>query len=242
MTRLEKWLKDNEDWRPYVDLVVYPPLPEELMKEFKDVSSEVLARCGELVSEGGGQVSRGALYVRIRREDKKCGDRWATLLALQQPPGINTTDTFWAGRKPWYEVYGDPSSKKNNTYINDIKRGFARQGIDLGNREYMPELARFKYDPEAIVPFEGARSCIKNLCEKRGMACHGAVETSHRQPDRDLLADENCPMAPDLIRQKARNMVKQDPSLKSKSKKELRELVLAKHGPSKVKAKVYPGT
>ncbi len=171
MTRLEKWLTDNEDWRPYADLVVYPPLPEELMQEYNDVDPEVLARCGELVSEGGGHVSRGALYVRVRRENPKSRDRWAALLALQQPPGINTTDTFWAGRKPWYELYGDPNSVKNNTYVNDVKRELAKRGVNLKpTDEYMPELARFKGDPEAVIPFNGARSYIKNLCEKRGCA------------------------------------------------------------------------
>ncbi len=242
MTRLESWLQENEAWRPYVDLVVYPPHPDEIAKEFPDASRDVLSRAGELVRECDAPVSRGALYVRIRRQNKKCDDKWAAMLCLQAPPRINTSDTFWSGRKPWHEVYGDSGSTKNNTYINDIRRTLARRGVNLKpGDEYMPELARFKGDPEAIVPFSGARSYIKNLCEKRGWECNGSVETKHREPESDPLSDENCvPLAKDIIRQKARQMVASDPGLKRKSRAELKRLVLEKHGPSKTKpAKVH---
>lgn len=233
---LEAWIAENEDWRPYVDLVAFPPLPEELMKEFTDVSAEVLSRCGEMVMEGGGYVSRGAIYIRVRREDaREAGDRWATMLCLQAPPGVRTTDTFWAGRRPWYEVYGDPDSKQNNTYVNRVKKELAKRGVNLkAGDEYMPELARFVGDPEAVVPFGNARGYIKSLCERRGWAAEGAVEVKHREPDKDPLADENCiPMGEDLIRRKGKLLVQKDPSLKKLSRKELREKVLAKFGPSR---------
>lgn len=237
---LEKFLRDNEDWRPYADLVALPPLPEELMRDFTDVSSEVLSRSQEYVREGGGFVTRGAIYMRVRRECQKesrrkkdAGDHWATMLCLNAPPGINTTDSFWKGRKPWYEVYGDPNNKQNNTYLHQIKRELAKRGVNLkANDEYMPELARFPGDPEAVVPFSGARSYIKNLCEQRGWACEGAVNVEHRQPDQDPH-ENGVPMAEDLIRQKGRKMVQSDPSLKKLPRQELREAVLAKHGPSK---------
>jgi len=234
---LDKFFRENEDWRPYADLVAIPPLPEELMKEFQDVSPEVLSRCMEFVKEGGGFVTRGAIYTRIRREDRKDkykseGDKWATMLCLQQPPGVRTTDTFWKGRKTWVDVFGED-------YANDVKKGLARKGVSLtAGAEYMPELVRpgmgfgrHNPDPEAVVPFGGARSYIKRLCEDRGWACNGAVETKHRQPETDPLAPENCPLAPDIIRKKARQMVKQDPSLRKLKKGELREAVIAKYGP-----------
>lgn len=236
---LDKWFDENPDWRPFADLVAVPPLAEELMKEYTDVSSEVLARCMEPVWENGGNITRGAVYVRVRREDKKCNDRWATMLCLNAPPGIQTTDTFWRGRDPWYKVYGDPEKPANNTYVNDVKRELARRGVNLKpGDEYMPELARFKGDPEAVVPFGGARSYIKQLCEKRGWACEGAVTVKHREPECDLLADENCvPLADDIIRRKSREMVQSDPKLKKLNRKELRQAVLDKHGPSKTKAR-----
>lgn len=233
---LDKFFADNPDWRPFADLVAIPPLPEELMKEFHNVSSEVLARCMEFVKEGGGFVTRGAIYCRVRREGEEYGenaDRWATMLCLNAPPGIQTTDTFWMGRKPWHEVYGSPDTKQNNTYVNHVKRELAKRGVNLKpNDEYMPELARFVGDPEAVVSFDGARSYIKNLCEKRGWACEGAVSVDHREPDSDPY--DNAPaMDERLIRQKGRQMVQKDPSLKKLPRRELRQKVLDRFGPSK---------
>jgi hypothetical protein len=236
---LDSWFQDNEDWRPYADLVAYPPYPEELMREYQDVSPEVLSRCMEMVSEGGGFVSRGAIYIRVRREDKndhyhKENDKWATMLCLQAPPGIKTNDTFWGGRKHFSEVYGVE-------YANRIKASLARKGINLkANDEYMPDLARYQGDPEAVVPFGAGRSYIKHLCEKRGWACEGAVNVEHRAPDVD--PHENCiPMANDLICQQGRKMIQKDPSLKKLSRQDMKALVLEKHGPSKVTAQTHIG-
>lgn len=231
---LDKFFQENEDWRPFADLVAYPPLPEELMQEFSDVSSEVLARCMEVVREGGGEVTRGAIYVRIRREKEERGqnaDKWATLLCLNQFPGIRTTDTFWAGRKTWVEVYGE-------SYANNVKRNLAKKGINLlPGQEYMPELVRPGYgphnpDPEAVVSFNNARGYIKSLCEKRGWASEGAVEVKSREPEQDPY--ENAPaMGEDLIRQKGRQMVEKNPQLRKLPRRELREKVLERFGPSR---------
>ena len=241
---LDVFFRDNEDWLPYSDLVIMPPSADEIKKEFRKkggVSPEVIARCMECVREGGGVVTRGALYVRIRREEKRVrdSDGWATMLSLQAPPGLLTTDTFWAGRKTWVEHFGEE-------YANNIKAQFAKKGIHMGaNEEYMPELVRPGFgphnpDPEARVPFGGARSYIKKLCETRGWASEGAVNTKHRQPEEDPLADENClPMGEDLIRTKGRLMMQDSPEVfRGKKRGEVRDMILAKHGPSKTKGRI----
>lgn len=197
----ETFFRDNEDWVPYADLVVMPPSPEEIKKEFKKsrIDPDVISRCMEVVREGGGYVTRGAIYVRIRREESRVrdSDRWATMLCLQAPPGLQTTDTFWSGRKTWVEHFGEE-------YANNIKAQFAKKGINLtANQEYMPELVRPGFgphnpDPEAIVPFGGARSHIKKLCESRGWACIlpgqeiqgkiiGASESDYSGPAREVV-------------------------------------------------------
>lgn len=227
---LASWFKNNPDWRPYADLVALPPKPEELMQWFPDVSSEVLARCCELVNECGMAVSRGTIYTRVRRE-KEDGDhtansdRWATMLCLQSPPRLKTNVTFLSGRKPWHEL-ADPR------YVEKVRKRLAEKGISLTpNMEYMPELARYTGDPEAVLPHGQERDHIKNICERRGWACEGAVECKHREPDRDPI--ESAPkMAEDLIRNKARLLVQDDPSLKRKSTQEIRAAVLQKFGPT----------
>lgn len=237
------FFEENPDWLPFADLVVLPPSRDEIKKEFRrsGVSREVLDRCMEAVKEGGGYVTRGAIYVRIRREDKRVrdADRWATMLSLQAPPGLQTTDTFWSGRKTWVEHFGDE-------YANNIKAQFAKKGINLtANQEYMPELVRPGYgphnpDPEAIVPFGGARSHIKKLCESRGWACEGAITAKHRQPESDPLADENClQMGDDLVRTKGRLMMQDQPDIfKGKNRSEVKEMIISKHGPSKTKGRI----
>jgi hypothetical protein len=229
----DQWFTENPDWRPYADLVVHPPMPEELMKEFSNVSPEVLARCLEFVRECGGSVTRGAIYVRVRREGEERGenaDKWATMLCLNAPPGVRTTDTFWAGRKHWTEVFGEK-------YANKIKQHLAHRGVSIRpTDEYMPELARFPGDPQAIVPFGGARSYIKNLCESRGWACDGAVNVEGREPDEDPY--ETAPrMDEKLVRQKGRQMVEKSPELGRLPREELRARVLDKFGPSKAPRK-----
>lgn len=237
---LAEFLVNNRDWRKYADVVAYPPLPSEIQEEFPDTPTEVLDRCMEPVKECGYTLSRGAIYIRVRREDRRVKEsrHWATMLCLQAPPGLKTTDTFWAGRKTWVQHFGDE-------YANNIKAQFAKKGINIGaHQEYMPELVRPGYgphnpDPEAIVPFEGARSYIKNLCESRGWAAEGAVNVKHRQPDTDPMADEACtPMANDLIQQKGRMMLRENPEAfaKMKDKNEIKQAILDKHGPSKTKA------
>lgn len=220
---LDQFFTDNPEWRPYADLVAYPPTAAEIRKEFPDADRDVLAHC-----QAGARIAVGTHYVRMRREGNT--DRFAAMLALQSPPRGETTDTFWAGRKPWHEVYGE-------RYANAVKAKLAKQGVNIGpNDEYMPELARFQGDREAVIPFEGARSHMKNLCIRRGWAIEGATTVEGREPEFDPLADEHCvPMAEDLIRQGARRMIAKDPELKRLPKRELRERVLDKYGPSKVK-------
>lgn len=213
---LDTFFADNPEWRPYADLVVVPPSAEEIREEFPDADREVLDR-----AQGGGRIAVGTLYVRMRREGSD--DRFAAMLALQQPPRGETSDSFWAGRKHFSRVYGEE-------YANKIKGMLAKRGVNLKpGDEYMPELARFRGDPEAVVPFGGARSYMRKLCEKRGWACEGAVNVEHRQPERDPL--ESAPrLAEDLIRDNARRMVAKDPSLKRLGKRELRQAVIERHG------------
>lgn len=226
--KLDDFFKENPDWRKFADLVAAPPTADELLEWYPEISPEALARCEEWVNDCGCAITRGALYVRVRREDGRYGDKWATMLCLQAPPGVQTNDTFWGGRKHFSEVYG-------TEYADMIRAKLARRGVALGyGDEYMPELARFQGDPEAIVKFGSGRGYIKKLCEKRGWGINGAVNVNCREPERDELAQENCiPMGEDIIRQKARMLIKQNPELKKLPKKALRERVLAKFGPSK---------
>lgn len=215
---LEDFLNTHPEWRPYADLVFVPPNDAEILAEFPDSDNEVRA------NSQAGFPAVGALYVRMRREGSD--DRWAAMCALRSPARGETTDTFWAGRKPFHEVYGEE-------YADIVRAVLKRQGITLKpGDEYMPELANRLGDKEAVVPFDGARSYIKNLCERRGMACDGAVKTEHRQPETDPW-EESVTLAPDLVKKNAQRMLKKNPDLRKLDRRELRAKVLEEHGASK---------
>ena len=96
---IEDYLRDNPDWRKYVDLLVVPPEPGEIEAEFPKCDLAVLTNCDS------GFPSVGALYVRIRREGST--DRFAAMLALQQAPRIMTDSVFFEGMKRLGDTFDD---------------------------------------------------------------------------------------------------------------------------------------
>lgn len=221
---MDQFFERHPELRIVADYVVEPPSPSELLAEFDSVPFDVRDRCMEYMTYGA-RVTRGCVFAALRRSGQSVG--FAAMIAMQKSSGIATTDTFWSGRKPFWEVYGQG-------YANNVRKKLSARGVNLGdNGEYMPELARFTGDPEAVVPFSGSRDYIRKLCEKRGWSCNGAVNVSARQPDRDPLADEHCvPLADDLVVKNASRLIRENPDLGRKTKGEVRQIVLDKYGPS----------
>ena len=226
MIPLTKFFRDNPEWRPYADLVAAPLDGTELRAEFPDADIEVLDRCLEYVSHHGYALARGTIYVKMRRE--QASDRWAAMCALQQAPRIMTDSVFFEGFKR-------PGDEFDPHYAASLRKECAKRGFTPPTgAKYFPGLARFRGDPEAFVSQGDGRAYIQKLCAKRGWGCEGAVNIAGRQPEKDPFADENCvPLAEDLIRNKAREMITKNPDLKRIPKRELRERVLAKHGPKR---------
>lgn len=224
MLDLASFLKDNPDWKRVPDLILNPPDAVELRDEWGEVDVQLLERCLEYIRP---HVTRGAHYWLMRI--KGSNDKFAAMIALQSGPALSTDDTFFQGQKPLYDQFG--SQKHLDRYLLAArKRGFKPSP----QATYFPNLARFPGDPEAFVTRAQGRSYIRKLCEQRGWACDGAVNVNHREPESDPLAPENCkPLGDDIIHNRARQMVEKDPSLKHMNRRELREKILHKHGPSK---------
>lgn len=234
----DTWIEDFLDARPqyreHVDLLVVPPALQEVIDEFPEADCEIDLEYGEFRFAPGCHDGHGhgltvlALYVIARHNSAT--HEFAMMLALQKPPGIESNDTFWAGRKRFDQVFGEE-------YANRIRAGLARKGINLGaTGEYMPELVRPGYgpknpDPEAVVPFHGGRDYIRRLCEKRGWACNGAVTVKEREPLVDPHAPENCcALHPKLVDELAIAECRKNPDLQRKTKRELREMIVDRHG------------
>lgn len=223
---LNNWFNEHEDYRCVADYVALPPSADEIKNEFADASQEVLAKCFEIIEVGGMAITRGTLYVKVRRSGT--ADRMAEMLALQQCARGMTDDIFFSGMGTLDQQIG--SNQKIERYVKAARA----QGFNpTPHHVYFPNLARFAGDREAWVSRADGRGYIKKLCEKRGWACEGGINVKHRQPESDPLDPKNCvAMAPDVLRSNMRNMIKQDPSLATKKPSELRQMVLDKHGPS----------
>ena len=239
MNWIEDFLSTRPHYREHADLLVIPPTLAEVIEEFPEADCEIDLTQGEFRFARGchdGQqhgLTVLALYVIARRNLST--HEFAMMLCLQKAPGIETNNTFWAGRKRFDEVFGE-------RYADGIRSGLAAKGINLGETgEYMPELVRpgmgfspKNPDPQAVVPFHGGRDYIRRLCQDRGWESNGAVTTKHREPITDPHGPENCvPLHPQLVDQLAIQECRKNPDLQRKTKGELRAMVIEKHGPTK---------
>lgn len=146
----------------------------------------------------------------------------AEMLALRRAPGAKTDREFLAGRGTLADQIGDSAQ------LQAIVAAAKRQGYTPGaNDVYDPGLARRMGDPEAFIPAHDARGHVRRVCEARGWAAHGMVEVKGRQPDQE---PENCRLAPDLIEERMRHMVADNPELACTDKAELAAEIVEKHG------------
>jgi len=223
LEHFDKFFEDHPEWRPYSDLVVMPPTAQEAIDEWPDVEFSDLVKHPDEDSTFG--VTRLALYVRARRQGQS--HRFAEMVASQSPPRCMTDDVFFAGLKPWTAEV----TPQRKAMMLKLARA---QGFEPSpDAIYHPGLARFPGDKEAYYTRAQGRGYIKSLCEKRGWAAEGAISVSARAPEDDMLAPQHCvPLAENIIRDKARDMIQENPGLRSLSRNKLREKVLERYGPT----------
>ena len=219
LEHFDSFFTEHPEWREYSDLVVMPPTASEAIEEWPDLEHSELIRHPDEDSRFG--VTRLALYIRARRKGQT--HRFAEMVAAQRPPKCMTDDIFMSGARPWH------AEMTNHQQRAVLQHGFK----PAPDAVYYSSLARFPNDPEAFVTPEQGRGYIKKVCERRGWACEGEVNTKAQEPTKDLLAPENCvPLAEDIIRSKAVDMIKEEPALASLPRQKLREKVLERHGPT----------
>lgn len=229
-TLIESLISREPEWKACADYLLMPPDSEEIAMLFPDSDSQIRDRALEVIRviDDELMVTRGAFYCMLREGGSS--DRFASMLALQVGPVINTDDTFFSGSKPLYDQFG--SQRHLDRYLAAAK---AQGYTPPANAVYFPNLARRVGDPEAWVTRSMGRSYIRKLCESRGWACEGAVNVKAREPESDPLADSNCrPLGDDIIRDRAKRMIQESPDMARMNRKELRQHIIDKHGPSKV--------
>ncbi len=149
--------------------------------------------------------------------------RLAEMLALRAAPKLLTESVFSAGVGTLDKQFAGDEQQLDHLTKQAMKHGYKPNINDV----YTPALARFRGDPLAFVPAQEGLGHIRKVCEQRGLACEGAVNVKGRQQDKAITV---TPLAEDLIREKTQQAIAADPGLKFKSKRELREQIIDRHG------------
>jgi len=217
------FLQRNPEWRDDIDLLLCPLSHAECISEHPELDGSDAIK--PLLTSFG--VSRRALYFRLRRLGQT--HRFAEMVACQSGPVLNTDSTFFHGMPMLGDQFVD-ERQKTAILRKACQRGYVPSAGDV----YQSGLARFQGDPEAFVGPSQGRGYIRRLCEKRGWACEGAVNTPYREPLVDPLESE-IPLAEDLIQSNARMAVQKNPELAGLSRQELRGQIVKQHGPSDIK-------
>lgn len=147
------------------------------------------------------------------------GERWAAMVALQQPPGTKGTDrAFQEGRLDgnWLDQLPARQAKR---MVREAKAA----GIDISGKQYMSGLANKlgHMDPKAWV---SDISDVKRVAKERNLSVTGIVNVEAQE-----VAPVNVALNPRIARELAKKEIAKNPRL---SMKDAIEKVKDKHVPS----------
>ena len=139
-----------------------------------------------------------------------CSERLADMLASRRAPRLNTDDSWWAGNTPYYKEVGEDLANKTRALVE------ADGGTMGPNDDYIPWIAEYKGDKEAVIHGHDARAQIQRKAAKRKRK----LEQQARKP-RTLLAES-------LIKEET-NQIPDFNRLPKKERKRLRQEIVEKH-------------
>lgn len=144
-----------------------------------------------------------------------CSPKFAEALACRRiAAGLSTDDQWWRGNQHFSQIMGEK-------YANDVRRRLAAQGVRMGSRDdYVPQLARYRGDPNALISGHGARSQLRKAAARMS-------DWQRRQDERPAVA-----LAEDIIQEKIDAIAAEHPEVKRwgrKAKQKLRQEIVSKH-------------
>jgi len=141
------------------------------------------------------------------------------MLAFQKAPRGHTDASFTQFRGTLEQQFaGDPEG------LAQVVAAAKRQGYTPSYTDvYLPNLADSVGDPRAFVKTRGE---LKKVCEERGLECTGTVNVKGRER-REI---PNVRLADDIAEAAVNDMIRENPDLSRKNRKELKEQVIEKHG------------
>ena len=160
-------------------------------------------------------LSRQRATIYLLSRDKGTCPKMALMFACQQAPEARTDDQWWGKNKPFWQQYDE---KMTNT----VAKACERNGHKLGrNDDYIPWLAKYPGDPDAIISGHGSpRERIKRANQL-------LLEHQERQVNRP-----KTPMREDLIEEKFDQLYEEHPELRRappKEKRKIRNQIIRKH-------------
>lgn len=143
-------------------------------------------------------------YEQMRREGTS--HKLAEMFAFQRPPRANDDTTWLASQSDSISGANLDNAPKmvQDAYTEPAKAA----GVNIKGSVYVPGLATFPGDPNAWVK---NLSEVKQKVEQKGWGCDGAINVKARN---DGVPVADIDVAPDLVQQKAAQMIEANPDLK----------------------------
>ncbi len=140
-----------------------------------------------------------------------CTPRMAEMLAARKGPGLNTDTSWWAGNTHFSEEHGDEYAERTRKLVE-------RHGGHMGpHDDYIPWLARFPGDPNAVISGMDAKSGIARAAE------------THQAEIVRRKTKPAPPLAPDLVEEKVSQVAPDHDKLPAKEKQKLKQEIIEKH-------------
>lgn len=161
-------------------------------------------------------IAAGPKALNIYEKALPYGERWAAMVALQQPPGTKGTDrAFLEGRQNNEQL--DDMPRRQAAYVAKEAR---QAGISISGKYYCAGIAdkRGWKDPEAWVT---SSDDVLKVARKRRLHVTGSVnyDPGEAPPKRVLLSER-------IIKDEIRKEKRKNPNAKAG---ELREKIIEKH-------------
>lgn len=146
-----------------------------------------------------------------------CSEKMAEALACRTMRVGGTDDQYARSNEHFSSKFGDK-------YAKYIQQRLKRRGITMGaHDDYVPYLAKFPGDPDAVIRGHGAKSQLKRAAAKLADAQERKVEQQLSHP---------VALAPDLVREKVRAIEREHPEVKRLPNREraaIRRQIIEKH-------------
>ncbi len=144
-------------------------------------------------------------------------------------PGVGITDSVFIqdqnrhGRSILDRHNGDARA------VERLRKALAAQGYTLKSDDhYIPTVARFFGDPQAIVNQTSGLGELRKRLEARGTEFHGEIELEAR--DKGKPVEVKHLLNPKLVERIRQRKIKENPDLARKNQRELREQIIHEHG------------